>query len=231
MRISVREVAKLLSVTEKTIYRWIKKRQIPATRVGELYRFNRLEILDWATARRIPVAQDILLSDEEAASGTNILSLAHALKSGGIIYRVGGNDKESCLRAVIECLRLPSQADSESLYQVLLAREKLSSTGIGDGIAIPHARSPIIYHMDSPQVSLCFLEKPVEFNALDGKPVYALFTLICPTVKSHLHLLSRLSFVLHDADYKKTIETQAPREEIIAQTARVESGLAQGGAA
>jgi nitrogen PTS system EIIA component len=226
MQISVREVARLLSVTEKTIYRWLKKGQIPAIRVGDLYRFNRLEILDWATARRIPIAQDILLS-EEATGEMDALSLTFALKQGGINYRVGGSDRDSCLKAVVECLHLPSQADSESLYQVLLAREKLASTGIGDGIAIPHARSPIIYHMDSPQVSLCFLEKPVEFNSLDGKPVYALFTLICPTVKSHLHLLSRLSFVLHDSEFKKMIETQAPREEIIAHAVRVEAGLAQ----
>ena len=85
-------------------------------------------------------------------------------------------------------MRLPEEVDSEFLYQVLLAREALGSTGMGDGIAIPHVRNPIVLHLSRPMVTLCFLETPIDFGSLDGKPVTTLFTLISPTVRAHLHL-------------------------------------------
>ena len=98
---------------------------------------------------------------------------------------------------------------------MLLAREALGSTAIGDGIAVPHVRNPVILHLDRPMITLCFLERPVEFGALDGQPVDTLFTLISPTVRAHLHLLSRLSFVLRNPAFQGTVLRQAAREEIL----------------
>jgi hypothetical protein len=51
-------------------------------------------------------------------------------------------------------------------------------------------RNPMVLHVTHPQLTLCFLENPIQFDALDGQPVSALFALISPTVKTHLHLLS-----------------------------------------
>ena len=70
-----------------------------------------------------------------------------------------------------------------------MARESLGSTGIGDGIAIPHVRNPIVMHIPRPTITLCFLEHPIDFGALDGQPVHTLFTIVSPTVRAHLHLL------------------------------------------
>jgi len=227
MQLTVRDVANLIRVSEKTIYRWVKAGQIPAYRIGEQFRFNRFEILEWATARKINISQGIVLADESGAGP--LPGLGEALQNGGISYLVGGKDRSTALKCVVDCLRLPAGTDKESFFRILLAREKLASTGVGDGIAIPHVRTPIILHIDIPQLALCFLEKPVEFGALDGNPVYALFTLICPTIKSHLHLLSRLAFALRDPAFKKAIEKRALRDEILRQTARVEKRLSQGG--
>lgn len=226
MQLTVRDLAKLLRVSEKTIYRWIKGGEIPAYRLGEQYRFNRLEVLEWATARRINVAQDILLAGEAADS--NLPTLVEALRNGGIYYRITDNDKASALKAVVDILRLPTGTDRESLFRILLAREELASTGFGDGIAIPHVRTPVILHVDVPQLALCFLEKPIDFDALDGKPVQALFTLICPTIKTHLHVLSRLAFALRDAGFMGAVQRQAFREDILVEARRVEAAFAQG---
>lgn len=226
MQLSVKDVTKLLNVSEKTIYRWVKDGQIPAYRIGEQFRFNRLEILEWATARRIDVAQDIVLNDE--AREVNLPSLVDAIRNGGVFYRVGGSDRASALKEVVECLRLPDGTDRNSLLRIFLAREELASTATGEGIAIPHVRTPVILHIETPQLALCFLENPVEFGALDGKPVYALFTLVCPTIKSHLHLLSRLAFALRDPGFKEAIWNRALREEILAQAAAVEEKVGRG---
>lgn len=72
----------------------------------------------------------------------------------------------------------------------------LGSTGIGDGIAIPHPRSPLIFNLPHASLTLSFLEKPIDFGALDGKPVFAAFTILSQTVRGHIHLISRLAHVL-----------------------------------
>jgi nitrogen PTS system EIIA component len=213
MQLSVKNAANLLNVSEKTIYRWIKQQVIPAYRVNEQYRFNRAELLEWATSRRIQISPEIFSEGE--SSKAPLPSLSEALKAGGVAYRVGGNDKSSVLRAVVEVLNLPKEVDREFLYQVLLAREMLGSTGIGDGIAIPHVRNPVILHVESPTVTLCFLENPIDFRAIDGQPVSTLLTLISPTVRAHLHLLSRLSYVLRNQDFKKALKAQASRDELM----------------
>jgi PTS system nitrogen regulatory IIA component len=81
-----------------------------------------------------------------------------------------------------------------------------------------------------PAVTLCFLEHPVDFGALDGKPVHALFLLVSPTVRAHLHLLSRLSAALHDPELKRLVVEQGGREEILAGFRRVEGTFQAGGA-
>ncbi len=99
------------------------------------------------------------------------------------------------------------------------------STAIGEGIAIPHVRNPIVLHLVRPTVTLSFLERPVDFAALDGQPVTTLFTLISPTVRAHLHLLSRLGFVLRDPEVKGAVVRQAPREQIIDAIGRAEASI------
>ncbi|MFH0907786.1 MAG: PTS sugar transporter subunit IIA [bacterium] len=223
MQLSVKDTANLLNVSEKTIYRWIKQEVIPAYRINDQFRFNRAELLEWATSRRIKVSPDIFL--EVDSSTVPLPSLSDSLKSGGVAYRVGGNDKPSVLRAIVDVLKLPEEVDREFLYQVLLAREMLGSTGIGDGIAIPHVRNPVVLHVSKPTVTLCFLEHPIDFRAIDDQPVRALFTLISPTVRAHLHLLSRLGFVLQDQDFKKALKEQASRDELMQALSRAEGAI------
>lgn len=224
MQLSVRDVAKILNVSEKTVYRWIQQGSLPAHRVNEQYRLNRAELLEWATARRMNLSKEIF---EETEPGDAALpGFLESLEAGGIHHGVGGTDKESALRAAVDAMRLPDKADRALLLQVLLAREDLASTGIGDGIAIPHARSPIVLRVPRPAITLCFLERAIDFDAIDGKPVHCLFTLVTPTVKSHLHLLSRLAFALRDPAFKKVIARRAPGGEILEAARRVEERTA-----
>lgn len=225
MKLMVRDAAHLLNVSEKTIYRWIKQGVIPAYQISDQYRFNRAELLEWATSRKLSVSPEIFAEPE--GGDTPPPALLDALRAGGVYYRIGGQDKASVLRSVVETMKLPEEVDREFLYQVLLAREALGSTGIGDGIAIPHVRNPIVLHLSRPMVTLCFLERPIDFGAMDGQPVTTLFTLISPTVRAHLHLLSRLGFALRDPAFKNAITQQAGRDELLAALDTVESSLAK----
>lgn len=225
MQLSVRDAARLFDVSEKTVYRWAQKGEIPVTRVNDQYRFNRVELLEWATARKVPVSPDIFV--EQESEGLALPSLTEALEAGGIFYRIGGSDVASVLKEVVGHLRLPEEVDRDYLYQVLLAREALGSTGVGDGIAIPHVRNPIVLHVPRATVTLCFLENPVDFRALDGKPVTTLFTLVSPTVKAHLHLLSRLAFCLRTPSVRTAINGQAGREALTEAVRAAEAALPQ----
>jgi PTS system nitrogen regulatory IIA component len=213
MQLTVREVARMLRVSEKTVYRWVADRALPAHRVGEQYRFNRAELLEWVIANRVNASPDLF--GEAEGQGSPLPDLAEALAAGGIYYRVEGSDRDSVLRAVAHTLRLPEGTDPGFLFEVLRARELLGSTAVGDGVAIPHPRHPLVLHVLRPSVALCFLEAPIEYGALDGKPVSALFIILSPTVRAHLHLLSRLAFALHQPAFRAAVAQQATRQEIL----------------
>ena len=219
MQLSVKDVSKLLSVDDKIVYGWIKQGDIPVYRINEAYRFNRADILEWATARQMAHAVP------EPDAPDQLTGLADALGTGGIAYGVDGSDKASVLRNVVDAMQLPAEVDREFLYEVLLARENLGSTGMGDGMAIPHVRNPIVLHVTEPTITLCFLKEPIEFGAIDGKPVDVLFTMVSPSVRAHLHLLSRMGYVLRDPGFKAALAARWPEAELMDTLARTEKKI------
>ena len=223
MQLSVRDAAAILSVSEKTIYRWINHNAMPAYQVNEQYRFNRAELLEWATEQKIQIRPEAFLEAE--ASPSPLPNIADAIAAGGVCHNLGGKDKQAVLRAVVAAMRLPEGVDREFLFQVLLARETLGSTAVGDGIAIPHVRNPIVLHMTQPILTLCFLADPIEFGAQDHHPVHTLFTLISPTVRVHLHMLSRLAYMLRNPHFKAAVMGKASQIDLLKAARQAESEL------
>lgn len=226
MELNVRDAARLLSTPEKQVYRWIDEGEIPFYKINEQPRFNRAELLEWATSRRLPVSVDVFLGNEE--EGPARPGLVEALKVGGVHANVPGTDRESVLRAVVDTLRLPATTDREFLVQVLLAREAIGSTGIGDGIAIPHVRNPVVLNGLLASITLCYLTHPIPFDAIDGQPVHTIFWIISPTIRAHLQLLARLSWALHDPDFKAAVLRRATEAEILEHAARIEAAATSG---
>jgi PTS system nitrogen regulatory IIA component len=223
MQLGVRDLTRLLNTGESTVTRWIKQRGLPARMVAGQYRVNRAELLEWATANGVKVSLDLF--DNLEADADMVPSLAQALEAGGIHYRLEDTTKDRALRALVQVLPLPDGIDRELLLRLFLAREASASTAIGNGIAIPHVRNPIVLQVSRPAVTLAFLSRPVDFGALDGKPVHVLFSIVSPTNRAHLQLISRLSFALHDAALREAVVREAPREEIVREFCRVEAGM------
>jgi PTS system nitrogen regulatory IIA component len=227
MQLSVREVARLLKVSENTVYRWVDERFLPAQQINSQYYFNKAELLEWAALRKVDVAAEIFALGTAGNGDTPAISAA--LAAGGIHYDVGGTDRDAVLRAVVERLNLPDDYDRELLLELLVARESHGSTAVGDGIAIPHPRTPIVAPIDQPSITLCFLKDPVPYAAADGKPVNVIFILLAPNVRAHLQLLARLACTLRDERFRKAVTGKGPREEILASAAAVEAGQTAGG--
>jgi PTS system nitrogen regulatory IIA component len=104
----------------------------------------------------------------------------------------------------------------------------MGSTGIGDGIAIPHVRNPIVMHVDQAFVTLGLLRHPVEFDAIDAQPVHALFMVVSPTVPVHLRILAQLGFLLRDEVLRDLLRHRAPAEDILGRIEMLEASRTTG---
>lgn len=218
MQLRASDAARALNVDEKTVLRWIRHDKLPAEQIRGDFHINRVDLLEWATERGIKV--DPSLYDlEDSNDGRPLPLLSQCLEAGGIHCKVTGSDVPSVLQQVVNLLNLPEELDPDFVLQVLLAREAMGTTAVGDGIAIPHVRNPLLLRLPTPKVSLCFLAQPVDFGALDGKPVQTLFTITSPTVKTHLHLLSKLAYALRDERLRQALQTPC-RKELILKTLR-----------
>jgi PTS system nitrogen regulatory IIA component len=220
VELTAREVARLLNVAENTLYRWVREGTLPAHRVHDHYRFNRVELQEWAASHRHRVSSDLFTTN---GSAVELPSVRAALARGGIYDGVPGESREQVLEAVTRLPGIPRGIDPGLLYQLLVCREALASTGVGDGIAIPHPRDPVVVHADEPIVLLCFLAQPIDFKALDGQPVRTLFTILSPTVHSHLQILSRLSAALHDDALRGLLRTSASEGQLLDRLTALEA--------
>lgn len=226
MQLTVKDVSKLFDVPERTVRDWIRHEGLPAQALGGIYRCSKPQLLEWATARKMALPAGWFA--EDGKGGRNSSTVLDALRRGGIVRDVDGKDKPAVLTEVVRRMPLPSGVDRDLMFRMLLAREELASTAVGDGIAFPHPRNPIVLHVPEAQVTLCYMRDPVSFGAMDDVPVYALFTLVSPTPKDHLQLLSRLSFVLRRDPFRSAVARRENDDSILKALQVTEADLRVG---
>lgn len=138
---------------------------------------------------------------------TDLLS-KDAIKLNGI-----ANSKQDAINKLVDLMaKNGNLADKEKYTQVVLKREEEGSTGIGEGIAIPHGKTDAV---SRPGLSAMVINNGVEFDSLDGKPAKLLFLIAAPNTKDNVHLdvLSRLSTLLMDTEFRKSLmEAKTPEE-------------------
>jgi len=184
-----------LNLSETTIRRWLKEDKIPAYRINHQYRFNRNEIEAWVMKQRLGTQSDAPAKENQSPAGqggSKQFSLYRALNKGGVIYNCPGNTKEEIIRTAMRKIAKDLDIDAEAMTELLLDRENLQSTGLGNGIALPHTRDYLLNNYQDAVVT-CFPEKPIHYDALDGKPVHTLFFLFACDDKRHLHLLAKIA--------------------------------------
>ena len=219
MFLKVTELAAAVGVDEKIVLSWIKHKGLHAHKQDDRYLVNRIDLLEWATNHGVTIPPEVFAVKNEPG---RFSSVSEALQQGGIFYDLPGDTPESALREVVSLLHLPPGLDPEFLLQTLLAREALGSTALGNGIAIPHVRNPIVGPAGASAISLCFLRNPIDFEAVDGLPVTILFTLVTPDVKAHLHLLAKLAFLLHDQPFQELLHRPGSEAEIMTKIRELE---------
>lgn len=222
MQLTVRQAAAYFGVDDQTLRRWIAERGLPVHRADERLHLNAIEMWEWAVENGVPVSRRLL--DDARKAPDQVPPLSELLERGGLHVNGAGAGKGGVLADIVARLPLPPEVERDFLLTVLEAREAMGSTGIGDGIAIPHVRNPILLHVERPFVSLFLLERPVDFDAIDGKPVHALFVVVAPSVPVHLRVLAQLGHVLHDPELRALLAGRAGADRILGRIRQIESG-------
>lgn len=214
MQLTFRAIEKAFEVEEKTVYQWLNDRGMPAVKANGQYYFNSVEVLEWALKYKIPLTLGALKLCEKNRPGQDVLT--PALIRGGVHAGIKGKRREEIFEEALNVLTLPEHIDRASLKEMLISREQVGTTGIGNGIAIPHVKHPVIFAGLDPVIGLFFLKAPVDFAAPDGEKVHTLFIILSGSFKGHLTLLSRLAFCLQDESVKEALVRRASPEEILA---------------
>lgn len=210
MELGTTQVAALLNLPENEVRSLARSGKLPHLDLEGPLRFNRQAILEWALSRSHPLAFAL---DEVEPMG--LPRLSELFVTEHFYYDVPGNTFADVLSAGLAAFQLPLQADKELLYDLLLSREKLMTTALGEGLALPHLRVPLVVNVPQPTLGIFFTRKPIEMSALDGKPVHTLFLLLTLTPKQHLELLARLAFLFRLQDFVRLLYERADRSKII----------------
>lgn len=143
------------------------------------------------------------------------MTLETILPPERVLFDVPGGSKKRVLEfySTFIAQNIPS-LDSQEVFSRLIGRERLGSTGIGNGVAIPHARSP---HCNAPIAGFLKLSEAIDFDAIDGDPVDLVFVLLVPEEAddTHLSLLGQVATIMSDADTRQQLRKAASQRELL----------------
>lgn len=142
------------------------------------------------------------------------MRLSDILDENDILPDLKAKDKKGALEELAGVIvKREPFLDKGSLVKVLLERERLGSTGIGDGVAIPHGKFHGISH---PIISFGRSRKGLDFESMDGAPAYLFFLLVAPENSASIHLkaLARIAKILKNSSFRKVLMEATTKEEI-----------------
>ena len=153
-----------------------------------------------------------------------MIRLENILTPGRSLVNVPGGSKKRVLEQIAQLIArdLPD-LDAQQIFESLIAREKLGSTGFGNGIASPHCHLP---GCSQPLSAVLRLDAPVDFDAIDGAPVDLLFVLLVPEAATdeHLELLRQIASMLDRADVRERLRQADSNEALLQVVLAVQSG-------
>jgi fructose PTS system EIIBC or EIIC component len=131
---------------------------------------------------------------------SNSLMLSELLSPAAINLNLNSADRDAVLEELVNQVpQLAGQPQGrETLLRALREREQLHSTGIGDGIALPHSRNALVGLVEHSVIVFGRHPHGISYGAIDAVPARLFFLLVAPTVTQHLAILARLSRLLHD---------------------------------
>ena len=180
--LTIEEVAKYLRVSERTVYDWAQKGEIPAGKIGTVWRFKKSEIERWVNER---------LSSNKPVASIHPVRMRNVLSPDRVVFLDYPRKREALIALAERLAAAPQIKSKQEIVSEILRREDLMSTAIGRGIAIPHVRlSSVTDLVVAVGVSRCDIQ---DFNAFDDQPVRLLF-MIAAAYNQHAYYLQTLSY-------------------------------------
>ncbi|MBQ8014152.1 MAG: PTS sugar transporter subunit IIA [Treponema sp.] len=197
--LTIEEVAKYLRVSERTVYDWAQKGEIPAGKIGTVWRFKKSEIEKWVNER--------LSSSQKPAEQKYVVSAKNILSPDRIVFISHSTKRDAIVELAQNLATAPQIKNEKELVEEILKREELMSTAIGRGIAIPHVRLSSVTDLVM-SVGICKNDL-LDFRTIDDNPVRILI-MIAAAYNQHSYYLQTLSF------FSSKLKDKEVREALLA---------------
>ncbi|MBD5433252.1 MAG: PTS transporter subunit EIIA [Treponema sp.] len=182
--LTIEEVASYLRVSERTVYDWAQKGEIPSGKIGTVWRFKKSEIERWVNERLSP--------NSRLAPANTAIQIKNILSPSRVIFINQATKQDALTELAANLGQAPQVKFERELQSEILKREELMSTAIGRGIAIPHVRLSSVTDLVM-SVGIC--NPPIsDFQPLDGLPVNILI-MIAAAYNQHSYYLQTLSYL------------------------------------
>ncbi len=231
MDLKIKDVAELLNVSETTIRRWLSDGKIPGYKINHQYRFSGIEIENWMMSCKLKPQENEApsfmnekqiyppLEEEEEHKNSTRKGMQHfclyrALHQGDVLSSISGQTKEDLIRGTTKAIAQKLAVDAEVLSELLIDREQMMPTALNNGIAVPHTRD-FLRKGPLDMVFIVYPQEPIEYGALDGKPVHTLFFLFASNDKGHLQLLAKLAHLASNPTALSFLKTKPPKKELL----------------
>lgn len=231
MDLKLKDVAQLLRVSIPEVQQWLAEGKIPSYRMADEVRFNRAELENWLIHYGLP--NDPIAPIDALNDGTHADAVEHGLLKfdfyrsifrGEVFHEIDSVSKEQIIERTTQRLAKKYPLDSEHLYQLLVAREKLTPTGLGQGVAVPHTRDFLINtHFDA--VCVVYPKQPLAWGSIDKELVHTLFFVFACSDKSHLHLLAKIAGFCQQKQHLRLLQSRPDKQKLLETVLRWERHL------
>jgi len=222
MPLNLEDAAHLLGVSPVTLRRWAREGQLGVRRPSGGYRFDERQLRSWGQQHGMKVREAGQAPAALAGVTADEQPFCAALARGGVLKSVQAADRDQLLQAMVDAIPLRDGADRASLLKQLLDRESLTSTGLGEGFAVPHPRTPSSDFVEAPVVLIAQPAAAIDWQALDGQAVEAAFLLVNPNPQLHLKVLSRLAFLLRAEEFQALLRVPIDESALYSTAAQLE---------
>ena len=204
--LTIEEVAKYLRVSDRTVYDWAQKGEIPAGKIGTVWRFKKSEVEKWVNER--------LSSSSNTKKTDDAVQVKNILSPDRVVFITQSAKRDALTELANVLADAPQVKRGDELLSEILKREELMSTAVGRGIAIPHVRLSSVTDLVM-AVGVC--RTPIsDFQTVDDKPVNLLI-MIAAAYNQHTYYLQTISYFsakLKSQELRDAIANAATEKEV-----------------
>jgi PTS system nitrogen regulatory IIA component len=218
MILTLKELAQYLRVNERTILRMHQAGQIKGVKIGGQWRFNGKEIdqMFFPDAKHDTSPEHGVALGELTRQSSLQIPISRLLHPNRMKLSLESTDASGAIDELCELVSRENLTYAvKDFTQRIHAREALLSTGVGNGVALPHPRDPVSELQEPAIIIVGKSEQGLAFEAIDNAPVHLVFLLACQDIQTHLHIMGQMARCLRNEEILKTLFAAESAQEII----------------